>query len=455
MSGCLTAPVQGVATAEPDPAAETAVPASPSEEDLRVLLEKRIEVNGVGVVVGLIDSDGTTVVAAGGRSSAPDHRPLDGDTVFQIGSVTKGITSLLLADMVVRGEVGLDDPAERYLPDGVTIPRKGRPITLRDLADHVSGLPLMPTNFDLNGEPDPIEAYTVEDLHDFLSTFTPERAPEEKEVYSNLGVALLGRLLANRMNTTYEALLKERVLQPLGMDSSSITLNDDQLARLAVGHDRYLQPVRTMEMRTLQASGSLRSTANDLLKLLAAYTGHRESPLAPAMTLQLKEELGWGVRPDGAMGHSGGKAGYRSAVLFDPKAGVGAVVLANARTYEQPMTLARHFVAGEPLEPPPPPPAPRNRVMLPAQVLTAYAGKYKTEDGASYEVAVNGANLLVRYPNTSILEFVADGRNDFFYHGGNDEIVFVTEGNRKIVGMKIYGDGKAAESFELARREPD
>ena len=388
-----------------------------------------------------------------GRSGAADGRPLDGDTIFQIGSVTKGITSLLLAEMVTRGEVELDDPAEEYLPDGVTMPRKGRRITLRDLANHVSGLPSMPPNIDLNRKPDPIEGYTVPDLHDFLSTYIPEREPGEKEVYSNLGVALLGRLLANRMGTTYEKLLKERILRPLGMQSSSITLTDDQLNRLAEGHDRYLQPVRTMEMKTLQASGSLRSTANDMLKLIAAYTGPCETPLAAAAALQLEEELGWGVRPDGAAGHSGGKAGYRSAVLFDPGRDVGVVVLANARTYDEPMVLARHLVTGEPLEPAPPAPAPRNRVSLPAEILEAYAGRYQDARGAVYEVAVDGSGLLVRYPDNAIYEFVADGPRQFFYHGGNDDIAFEAGDDGLVTGMRVYGDGKAAGSFERAHRK--
>lgn len=437
-----------------DAAAEDAQPAwmLPSHAQVEAIVEERLAANGVGLVVGTLDADGTTAVVAGGRSGAADGRPLDGDTVFQIGSVTKGITSLLLADMVVRGEVALDDPAQKYLPDGVRMPRKGRPITLRDLADHVSGLPSMPTNLDLHAQPDPIEAYTVDDLHAFLSSYRPEHAPGETKAYSNLGVALLGRLLANRHGTTYEALLRERVLRPLGMDSTSITLTHDQRARLARGHDRYLQPVRTMEMKTLQASGSLRSTANDMLRLVAAYTGHAHTPLKQAIALQLEERLGWGVRPDGSVGHAGGKAGYRSAVLFDPHAGIGVVVLANARTYDEPMALARHLVVGEALEPAPPAPADRTRATLAADVLGAHAGRYETADGARFEIAVNGAHFLVRYPNGEIYEFVAGDRDTFFYHGGNDELEFEVDDAGRTVALLVYGDGQSAGGAERAAR---
>lgn len=294
----------------------------PSNEGIRKLLADRMQHNGVGVVIGVIEPAGQRVVAYG-KSGASNGRPLDGDTVFQIGSVTKAFTALLLADMVRRGEVKLDDPASNYLPPGARMPQRGRPITLLDLATHRSGLPSMPTNFALQGQPNPIEAYTADDLHRFLSSYTPDLEPGAKGLYSNLGVALLGRLLARRAGMEYEALLKERVLNPLSMKSSSITLTTDQTARLAPGHDRYLRPVDTWEMRTLQGSGSLRSTANDMLLFLAANLGYRDTPLNTSMEYQRTvrspmnpgRALAWSVIKVGNeefFGHEGGKAGYRS-----------------------------------------------------------------------------------------------------------------------------------------------
>lgn len=416
----------------------------PSDSAIRALLAERMTHNGVGIVVGVIDSSGRRVISYG-RTGARDNRPLDGHTVFQIGSVTKPFTSLLLADMVRRGEINLDDPAAKYLPPGVEMPQRGRPITLRDLSEHVSGLPPMPSNFDLNGKPNPYEAYTVDDLHAFLSSYTPEREPGDEMVYSNLGVALLGRLLANRMDTDYETLLKERVLEPLGMESTSITLNSDQKQRLAPGHDQYLYPVHSWEMEVLPASGSLRSTANDMLSLLAAYLGYRSTPLDSAIALQLAETLGWGKTPSGRFGHSGGKAGYRSAVTFNPTSGIGAVVLANARTYDEPMNLARYLVTGEPLEPAPHAPS-RARATLPYAVLNRFVGRYRHHSGEELEVARNGHRLVVCYPSGSILEFVAAGPREFFYNGGNDDIVFEVDSEGRVTGLKLYGDGKTFES---------
>ncbi len=263
---------------------------APSNQYIRAMLAERMQHNGVGIVVGVIDVDGPRIVAYG-RSGSINARPLDGNTVFQIGSVTKGFTTLLLAETVERGEVTLDDLASKYLPSEVGMPERGRPINLRDLATHMSGLPSMPTSYVLEAQPDPYEAYSIEQLHEFLSSYTPELEPGIQSAYSNLGVALLGRLLASRAGADYAVLLKKRVLEPLGMGDTSIKLSDDQMRRLAPGHDRYLKPVRTWEMSTLPASGSLRSTANDMLKLIAAYLGYQDTSLSAAMTLQLSDTL--------------------------------------------------------------------------------------------------------------------------------------------------------------------
>lgn len=139
----------------------------------RAMLEKRVSASGMGLVADIIDENGVRVLSAGHIGQDDQRRP-NGDTIFQIGSVTKTLTTLLLAEMVTRGEIGLDDPAQDHLPDGWQMPRRGRAITLRDLATHQSGLPSMPSNFDLHGAPDPYQAYSDGQLREFLSTYQPD-----------------------------------------------------------------------------------------------------------------------------------------------------------------------------------------------------------------------------------------------------------------------------------------
>ncbi len=115
----------------------------PSDAEIRKILVDRIDAQkqSVGIVVGVIEPSGRRVVSYG-RLANNDPRPLNGDTLFEIGSITKVFTSLLLAEAVQRGEVALTDPVGKFLPASVKMPeRGGRSITLEDLATHTSGLP--------------------------------------------------------------------------------------------------------------------------------------------------------------------------------------------------------------------------------------------------------------------------------------------------------------------------
>ena len=432
----------------------------PSDEEIRRLLRERMAQNGVGIVVGLIEPGRRSIVTHG-RSGAPDDRPLDGDTVFQIGSLTKAFTTLLLADMVVRGEVALDDPASLYLPPGVTLAERGRPITLRDLATHRSGLPSMPANLELNAEPDPYEAYSVEQLHQFLSTYALPREPGTRWEYSNLGVSLLGRLLARRAGMDYETLLRRRIIEPLGLNDTSVRLRPDQLLRLAPGHDRYLRPVRTWEMLHMPASGSLRSTAEDMLGFIAAYLEPERTPLAAAIGLQLRERLahppgwqalGWTITREGLASHAGGKQGYRSAAAFDATAGRGIVILANARTDDQPIALALHLLAGRPLAEPPA--APRNAIVaVDPALLDRYAGRYRLGNGQTLEFARRDDHLLLHRPGQGASEFFPTGPRDFFLDTGNDELTFELDPTGRVTGLILYGDGRGGEGLPASRQE--
>src|SRR5262249_11166935 len=151
-----------------------------------------------GIVVGVIEPGGRRVVPYGGLAKG-DPRTLDGDTVFEIGSITKVFTSLLLADAVKRREVALTDPISKFLPDRVKSPERGdRAITLQDLSTHTSGLPRLPANFAPKNASNPYADYSVEDLYQFLGGYQLTRDIGTQYEYSNLGGGLLGHVLALR-----------------------------------------------------------------------------------------------------------------------------------------------------------------------------------------------------------------------------------------------------------------
>lgn len=420
--------------------------AVPSNEAIRALLEQRMQNRSLGVVVGVIEPAGRRVVSFG-RMSASDDRAPTGDTVFQIGSLTKVFTGLLLADMAQRGEVDVDDPAAKYLPPGVTMPQRGRPITLIDLSKHVSGLPSMPTNFSLQAEPNPYAAYTPEQLYAFLSSYTLTREPG-KQQYSNLGVALLGRLLARRAGMEYEPLLQERILKPLRLADTSITLSADQTRRLAPGHDRFLEPVETWELRAMPASGSLRSTANDLLEFLAYHTGLKKSALDAAMVHQRtpKRVLGWGrttVGGESVYGHDGGKEGYRAGMVFNPRTQTGVVVLTNSRAGDRPIDLARHLLfTAHPLPPPAPAPVRPKIVKLAARTLDAHAGQYEIESSQMCAIARKHDYLLLDVRGDGVLKLFPSSEREFFSIDSDLRVVF----NGGTTGFTLYRGDKQQQA---------
>jgi CubicO group peptidase (beta-lactamase class C family) len=324
---------------------------------------------------------------------------------------------------------------------GVRMPQRGRPITLLDLSKHRSALPSMPTNFALDGRPNPYAAYSAERLYEFLSTYELPREPGQQS-YSNVGVALLGRLLARHAGQEYEPLLKARVLEPLGLRSTSITLTPDQRARLAPGHDRYRQPVDTWELVAMPASGSLRSTVHDLLRFLAANLDERGA-LHQAMALMRTpgRALGWGrstLGGDDVYGHEGGKEGYRSAIVFNPRTATGVVVLTNARADDSPMELARHILFRDaPLRAAAPTPIQPATVALDAAALDAVAGTYRLDDGGDVRIARRGDHLLVNVLGEGILTVFPSARDRFYSNTTDEEISFVRGPDGRVTGLEL------------------
>ena len=260
-----------------------------SNPEIQKILAERVDTyrQSVGVVVGVIEPSGRRIVTYG-RSSANANTPLNGDTLFEIGSMTKVFTSLLLAEAVQRGEVALTDPISKYLPASVKVPERGRAITLQDLSTHSSGLPRMPGNMKPRDPENPFADYSVDQLYQFLSTYQLTRDVGATYEYSNLGAGLLGHILALRAGMDYESLVKSRITGPLGLTSTAITLTPSLQARLAPGHDRTLQPTKNWDITSLAGAGALRSSANDMLTFLAAEMGYTQSTLAPAMKAMLQ-----------------------------------------------------------------------------------------------------------------------------------------------------------------------
>ncbi len=426
-----------------------------SETEIRKILAERIDTHrkGVGIVVGIIDSDGRRIIAHGHHDRS-GKRAVNGDTLFEIGSVTKVFTALLLAEAVQRGEVALTDPIAKYLPANVKVPeRGGKTITLQDLAMHVSGLPRLPTNIRWKDELNPYADYTVQQLYDFLGAHELTRDIGESYEYSNLGAGLLGHILALRAGTDYESLVRTRITAPLAMTSTAIKLSDALQKRLAAGHDPERERVPNWDLPTLAGGGALRSTANDLLNFLAANLRKTPSPLAPAIASMLAVRrttsipdteiaLGWHITSVGdseIVWHNGGTGGYRSFVGFDPKQRLGVVVLSNTMNAEGIDDIGRHLLNESlPLWQ-----APKlaKEMTVDPNVLDRYVGIYELAPSFALTITREGSRLFSQATGQPRVELFAENETKFFLKVVDAQITFQPGAGGRATGLILHQGG--------------
>jgi serine-type D-Ala-D-Ala carboxypeptidase/endopeptidase len=458
----------------------------PSNAVIRAILAERIDVGrlSVGLIGGLRTPDGRRLATYGSAdtpanqrpasdtpasgapvgqrpasdtsaSGVPVGRPLDGDTVFEIGSITKVFTALLLADMVERGEVALDDPVAKYLPTampaGVSLAtHNGKPITLLDLATCTSGLPNMPDNFAPRDQANPYADYTVAQLYVFLNGFVPRFDPGTHYEYSNLGFALLGHALALRAGRSYEDLVIERICAPLGMDSTRITLSPSMRGRLAQGHDSGLDPVPNWDLPTMAGAGALRSTANDLFTFLEVCLGLHETRLAPAFARMLTVRRHAGAQMDVAFGwfvasrhddeivwKSGETGGYSSFIGYSTKSRLASIVLSNANNLNS--DLGFHLI-----NPAYPLAKLHRQVAIDPARLATYVGSYAITTDFFLTITQRDGRLFVTATDQATYELFPESETDFFLRVVDAQITFErsTDGHRPAPALVLHQNGR-------------
>jgi len=428
---------------------------------IRKILVDRIDARqaSVGIVVGVIEPSGRRVVSYG-KFAKDDKRALNGDTVFEIGSVTKVFTAMLLADMVARREVALDDPVGKYLPAGVKAPK----VTLEQLATHTSGLPRLPANMAPKDGDNPYADYSVAQLYEFLAVVTP--AAEPKYDYSNLGVGLLGHALARRAGTDYETLVRTRILAPLGMKSTSITLDAAMKEHLALGHDAEMKRAANWDIPTLAGAGALRSTANDMLTFIEAAMGVKKSPLAAPMASMLANRrplgdpghevaLGWHVYTANdreIVWHNGGTGGYRSWAGFEPKSRTGVVVLSNASTGAGIDDIGRHLLV--PALPLLPAPTLRKEVAVDAKLLQRYVGRYELAPNFILNITREENRLFIQATGQPRFELFPSGSNEFFLKAVDAQLTFDLPAEGPATSVTLHQNGASQPAKRIAGDPP-
>lgn len=290
----------------------------------------------VGVIIGY-HRDGRSGFYAYGSTAVEGGQPIDGDTIFEVGSVTKLFTAETLAALAVSGEVSLDTTLAEIWPEH----RFGGDVTLGDLATHRAGLPR-----DI-----PAGALVANDEAVLLAALDSS-SPDTDVAYSNAGMAILARALASRTGESTDMLVQRRISHPFGLSSTGYAPTDR--ARLAHAHvgGADISDTRPQTIAMARGAGGLHTTAKDLMRFLEQHVRRQPGGVGEMVEVALSGDdgvpLGWQVRDqDGRriFHHSGEANGYQAFVGFhDAEGGVAVVLLTNSSEEDGLQSVALHLL---------------------------------------------------------------------------------------------------------------
>jgi D-alanyl-D-alanine carboxypeptidase len=373
---------------------------------------------GPGAAVA-VRQGGEVVHSAGyGLANVEWGIPIDTETVFRIGSITKQFTAAAILRLAADGKLAIDDPIERHLPD---YPIRERRITLRHLLNHTSGVKsytAMPVFMEIMARDLPL----VELIARFREA-PPDFAPGERYLYNNSGYVLLGAVIEAASGKSYEAFLMEIFFEPLGLARTSYLHNHTIVPKRASGYAlaRTLLNAAPISMTLPHAAGALGSTAEDLLAWeLALRSGRAVAPadygamIAPgALSDGAPISYGFGLlnqtyRGRRMIGHGGGINGFASHLAYWPQNDVAIAVVSNSGSFpvqQAAFALARRAIGEADLV--------REPVALDAAALASCAGEYRFELDYTLSFEVRDGGLASHFPRVGSL-FRPFGERAFF-----------------------------------------
>ena len=394
------------------------------------------------LVIAYVADGGSEVDAFG---TLDDGKIPDGDTVFEIGSITKTFTATLLAHAVQTGSVKLDAPLADLLPDFSIPTRNAKQITLLDVATQFSGLPRLPTNLKPADEANPYMDYGPVQLKSFLSEYKLPRDPGESYEYSNLGFGILGYALAQHAHTSYVDLLRAAILRPLGMVMTDVTTTQALKGHLAQGHGEDGHPVGEWDFDVETGAGAIRSTGNDMLRYLKANMGLGRSALVSAMKTAQEPRrdinkntrigLAW-MTKDHIIQHGGATGGYVSFIGFLTDGSRGIVVLTNTASPLEELAFAA-------LNDEAPLSKTQNRktISLDAAALDDYIGVYKLSDTLIVTISRKDRQLYSQATGQGPFLIFPRARDEFFAKIDGIGLTFNRDANGKVSGFVLHQHG--------------
>lgn len=414
--------------------------------DLQQRLDALVKGESGGAAIAWVDADGTAFLTSGSFDAA-DPRPVTPDTLFEIGSVTKVFTSLLLAESERLGKVSRHDPAAKYLlPAGDPDQPKLAKITLLSLATHTSGLPRLPSNIGRNpgAQPDPYAAYDRAALVEGLRLDGPGASAGGSMAYSNFGVSVLGEALGAAWGTDYARELDEHVLTPLGLKATALAIAGvPPPAELAPAHVEGKR-VPHWTFRACAPAGALHSSARDMARLLDACLHPQRTPLGGAIDATLQPQaavlevggqigLAWMLTDDSGSSvawHNGATAGSHSFVGFSRAKGMGVAILANFQKALEPLGFELLKTRS---------PHAESRTVKDA---SDYAGRYPLSPTFAIDITADQGALFLQATGQPRFPLRETAPDRFTVVGVPAEISFDRDGRGGVSGLVLHQNGR-------------
>jgi D-alanyl-D-alanine-carboxypeptidase/D-alanyl-D-alanine-endopeptidase len=417
-------------------------------QNIDSLVQKRIELGETpGMVVGVFSKNKIAYYAHGVANNETGE-PVTSATLFEIGSITKTFTATMLALMVERGNVALEDPVQKFLPSGSLVPeRDGKRITLENLATARSGLPRMPDNFKPKDPQNPYIDYTFEQLSEFLQDYQLPREIGSAYEYSNLGMGLLGYALSQQSHRTWSQLLKEMITQPLQMNQTFLNTDDQPWQHVAKGYTEkiVMHPWTWNNQSVLQGAGGIISNAEDMLRYLVANLDVPSTPLGKAMVLtheprhdagaeSMQIGLGWHILNSTIIWHGGGTGGFRSFSGFNQRTRTAVIILTNSTTgaddlgfylLDQTMPLKK---INQP-------------VSVDPKILTSYVGEYELNPQFKIIISLKNGSLYCQATGQNEFELFPKSPVRFFLKSPPAEFEFVKNSSGQIEKLVLFQGG--------------
>ncbi len=429
--------------------------ASDTNQILKIINHKiSNEKMGLGVAVVVIDGDKTEFFSIG-ESHIESKRKVNNKTLFEIGSITKTFTATALASMVIEGKVKLDDPVQMYLPKNVQLPIKNnKPITLLSLANHSSGLPRLPTNMPVKNQLDPYADYSIELMYKFLNNHQLEYEVGTKQEYSNLGMGLLGHVLALIDNKSYQDMLTSRVLKPLTMKNTFVTVPSNQTNHLSNGHNGELKPTPLWNLNSLSGAGSIKSNIQDMAIFLKRNMDKKQlnEALSLAQTSSFEFQgnntgLAWIISPSKngeIFMHDGATGGFSSFIGFNKTTNKGIVILTN--TAFNMNDVGYHYLNNSldsiRLVTP-------QRIKLSNEQLNKLNGKFALTPEFVLSITNEENQLFVQATGQQKLPLAAISSTEFVNNKVKVKIAFEVDSNNTALSLTMYQGGQTLPAKKL------